>query len=138
MLQGVFYYSTGGIPIHHSAGEGVYRISWHFTDETTIHNCLGLRSVATVAGAWDPHPWYPTSPVQGKKEKILDHFSFVYPCIARSNCKSIEEQLSTMATVTYQTLETILINAYVCVKLISYITHLVLYIVTYCMNVLNM
>ena len=42
----------------------------YFADPTLVHNCLGLASVATVAGAWGARPWHLTSPMQGKKEKI--------------------------------------------------------------------
>lgn len=42
----------------------------YFSDVVTIHNCLGLPTVATVVGAWGSHPWHLTSPTQGKKGKI--------------------------------------------------------------------
>ena len=46
----------------------------YFSDDATIHSCLGLASVATVVGAWGSRPWHLASPTQGKN-KILDHLS---------------------------------------------------------------
>lgn len=63
-----------------------------FAHATNVHNCLGLNSVATVAGVWGNPAFHLTSPVQGKNENILDHFSFVHLCIARDNCKCVSSK----------------------------------------------
>ena len=43
----------------------------YFADPLTVHNCLGLPSVASITGAWGaPNPMRLVAPAQGKDNLI--------------------------------------------------------------------